>query len=330
MIDRRAFLSSTALMLLGAALPRSSFALTPTGGRLVFGVPLNGARGSIGHTLGNGALDILAAQFGLRYQMDVVDGRNTLQASESVKLATPDGSTLLQTQSGSMVLFPAMYKALKYDPMLDFTPLAYLGDYAYAFSVGPAVPASVTNIDQYLSWIGQNPDYRDVGFSLYGSQAHLIALMLARGKEVALRAQSYKSAGAIFNDLNSKTLAAAITVAGNVPLLGAGIARPLAVSGSQRLEAWPNVATFKEQGLKDIVIDGWYGWYAPSHTPADTVRVLTDKINAMVATAQFLALQKKLLIGPRILTPSQISQRMREEIASNQKLVASYNLSRIV
>ena len=329
MIDRRSFLSSSALLLMGAALPQLSAAAMPTGGRLVFGVPLGGARGSIGHSLANGALSLLAQQFSLNYKMDVVDARNTLQASETVKLAPADGSTLLQTQSGSMVLFPSMYKTLNYDPVRDFTPLAMLGDYSYAFSVGPAVPKTVTNIDQYMAWVGQNPDFRDVGFSLYGSHGHLIALMLARGKEVAIRPQSYKSAGAIISDLKSQTLAAAITVAGNVSLLSDGIARPLAVSGNSRLTAWPDVPTFKEQGLKDIVIEGWYGWFAPSHVPVASTQELSQKINAMLTTQQFMDIQKKLQITPQIMTSDQIRDRIQTEIASNRKLVQSYNLSQI-
>lgn len=329
MIDRRAFLSRSGLLMLGAALAPLGTAYAANNGRLVFGVP-SGGPGSIGHALGNGALGILGQQFGLHYQLDVVDGRNSLQASESVKLAPPDGLTLLQSQSGSMVLFPAMYKSLKYDPLTDFTPLATLGTYSYALSVGPVVPASVTNIEQYLGWVSKNPDYREVGFSLYGSHGHLIALMLARGKEIALRAQSYKSAPAIFNDFSGNSLAAAITMVGNVPAVGKGLARPLAVSGNARLPAWPHVPTFAEQGLKDIDIQGWYGWFAPAGLPAATAQGLATQINAMAATPAFAELQRRLLIGPLSLSSEQIRQRMRTEIISNQKLVDSYRLSRIV
>lgn len=328
MIDRRSFLSSSALLLLAASLPDTLLA-APAGGRLVWGVAPGAQRSSVGNNLAVGALDILATQFALRYQLDIVAARDTLQASETVKLAPPDGTTLLQVQSGSMVLFPAMYKTLKYDPVADFTPLATLGDFAYAFSAGPAVPASVTNINQYLAWVGQNPDYRDVGFSVYGSHAHLIALMIARGKETALRAQSYKTPEAIFADLKNQQLAAAVTSAGNASLLAAAGARVLAVSSSSRLAAFPEVATFKEQGLNDIVIDGWYGWFAPSRTPADVTRGLIEKINAMIATPQFADLQKKQLVIPKSMTPEQISRRMKDEIANYQKLVTSYNLSQI-
>lgn len=328
MIDRRTFLSSSALLMIGAALPQPLMA-APANGRLVWGVNPGAQRSSVGNNLAVGALDILANQFSLRYQLDIVAARNTLQASETVKLAPPDGATLLQVQSGSMVLFPAMYKSLNYDPLKDFIPLASLGDFSYALSVGPMVPASVTNIGQYLAWVKQNPDSRDVGFSVYGSHSHLIALMLARGKEVALRAQSYKSPEAMLEDMKNNTLAAAVTSAGTAPLLNAVGARLIAVSSGKRLDALPNVGTFKEQGLNDIVIDGWYGWFAPAGTPATTAQALIDKINAMAATPQFAALQKKLYVTAKPMTPAQITERLRSEIAANQALVKSYNLTQI-
>lgn len=326
MIDRRSFMSQSALLMLAATLPNSTFAQALGGGRLIFGVP----RGSIGHSLANSALAILAKQSGLQYQLDVVDGRNTLQASETVKLAAADGTTILQSQSGSMVVFPAMYKSLNYDPLADFTPLGILGDYAYALSVGPAVPSSVNSIDTYLAWVEKNPDLRDVGFSLYGSQGHLIALMLARGKEVALRPQSYKSSNAMVKDMVSGTVAAGISVAGNVKLLGEGKLRPIAVSGSARQPAWPDVRTFAEQGLKDIVIDGWYGWFAPAKTPPAQLQALRDAINTMIASKEFAAEQQKWLINPHPLNAEQITQRMRTEIANYRKLVHSYDLTQIV
>ncbi|MGI4838225.1 MAG: tripartite tricarboxylate transporter substrate-binding protein [Janthinobacterium lividum] len=328
MIDRRTFLSSSALLLLGAALPQSSIA-APAGGRLVWGVASGNQGSSIGTRLAVGVLDLLTTQFNLRYQLDILAARDTQQASETVKLAPPDGATLLQVQSGSMVLFPAMYKSLQYDPQKDFTPVASLGDFGYAFSVGPVVPASVTNINQYLAWVKDNPDLRDIGFSVYGSHNHLIALMLAREKEAALRAQSYNYPESILADMKNNQLAAAVTTAGNAPLLKAIGARVLAVSSSSRLAALPDVPTFKEQGLDKIVIDGWYGWFAPARTPPATLQALIGTINAMVALPQFAELQKKNFLTPNPMTPAQITDRMKKEIVSNQNLVSSYNLSKI-
>jgi tripartite-type tricarboxylate transporter receptor subunit TctC len=325
MINRRSFLGSASLLAIAAALPRFARANDTAKGRLVFGI----APGATGNLLAGTTLNILAAQFNTDYRLDIIDARNTLQASETVKLAPADGATLLQTQSSSMVLFPSLYRSLAYDPLKDFTPLALMGDYSFALTVGPVVPTSVTTVDQYLAWVKDNPEFRDIGFSVYGSQSHLISMILARSKEIAIRPQSYKSVPAMLGDLKNQNLAAAITVAGNTAMANAKGLRPLAVSGRERLPGWPNVPTFAEAGVKDIEIQGWYAWFAPANLPAATARQWQEKLAAVQATADYAALQKTLLLKQVSMSPEQIHERMRNEMAGYAKLVESYGLSRI-
>lgn len=325
MISRRGFLGSASLLAIAASLPSFVHANDPAKGRLVFGI----APGAVGNQVAGTTLKILAAQFNTDYQLENIDARNTLQASETVKLARADGATLLQTQSSSMVLFPSLYRTLAYDPLKDFTPLALMGDYSFALTVGPVVPASVTTIDQYLAWVKDNPDFRDIGFSVYGSQSHLISMILGRSKEIAIRPQSYKSVPSMMGDLQNQILAAAITVAGNTTMADAKGLRPLAVSGRERLQGWPNVPTFAEAGVKDIEIQGWYGWFGPANLPPATAQHWREKLAGVQATPDYAALQKRLLLQQVSLSPEQIHARMRTEIANYAKLVESYSLSQI-
>lgn len=327
MYDRRSFLCRTALLALGAVLPGALRAQTPGApGRLLYGLPA----GATGHKLASGALDILAKQLNTEYQLEINEARESREASETVKGAPPDGSTLLQVQSGSMVMHPNLYSSLNYDPLNDFTPLALLGDFPYSLTLGPAVPASVVTLTHYLDWVAENPEYRDIGFSLYGSQAHLVSLVLARNKEIALRPQPYKAVKPLVHDLHTGTLAAAVTVAGNNAVLGRGQLRSLAVTGKQRLKGWPNTPTFAEEGVNGMDIIGWYGWFAPAHLPAGVAKDLRDKIRAMQATAEFARLQDELLLNQVDMEPADIRERMRQEIAVYGKMVQTYGISQIV
>lgn len=323
-MKRRSFVIGSAAALLAARSARLFADSSAPAQRLIFGLP----PGAVGSKLATGALDILNARAKSAYTLQVIDNRNTLQATETVKTAKPDGSTLLQTQSGSMTLFPSTYRNLQYDPIADFTPLAVMGEYAFTLTLGPAVPASVDNVDRYLAWVEQNPDYRDLGFALYGSQSHLLALMLAREKEVALRAQSYKTASAMLGDLQNQNLAACITMPGNTLGLGKGC-RSVAISSATRLEGWPQVATFSEQGLPNLAMTGWYGWFAPAQLPAATAKSLREEIVAAQATPEFLALLKRLLLTPAPLSPAQIHERMSLELVEYKRLVKSYGLTQM-
>jgi tripartite-type tricarboxylate transporter receptor subunit TctC len=325
MFNRRQFLLGSSALAMGAALSPMGIAHSaPSTGRLVFGL----GAGATGGLLANKALNLLDQEFHTGYRLDVMDSRNTQAATEAVKVAPPDGMTLLQAQSSSMVLFPCMYRSLNYDPLNDFEPLAIMGEYTYCLTVGPAVPTSVTTLDGYLAWVSKNPEYRDIGSVLYGSQSHLISLMLARGKEVAIRPQSYKSPISLINDLDNKSLAAAITLAGTKATLGKNL-RVLAVSSKERLQAWPEVATFIEQKTPEIDIIGWYGWFAPDGMPAQTAKALREKIVAIQATPDYVALQKTLLLNHAAQSPAQISERISKEIADYRALVARYGLTQL-
>lgn len=322
-MKRRFFLTGSAAALFALRSARL-FAAPPSAKRLVFGSP----SGVVGGKLATGVLEIINKQSNDSYALQVIDTRNTLQATETVKSAVPDGSTLLQVQSGAMTLFPSTYKGLKYNPETDFVPLAIVAEYAFTLTLGPAVPPQVTNIDTYLAWVNENPDYRDLGFALYGSQTHLMALMLAREKEVALRAQSYKTADSMLADLQKQNLAACITIAGNTVGLGAGV-RSIAISSPKRLDALPDVATFSEQGLSQLAMQGWYGWFAPAGTPAATAQALRDQINAAKQTPDYIALEKRLLLTSVQAGPAQIKERISLETSEYRKLVQSYGLTQM-
>ncbi|MFF7709144.1 tripartite tricarboxylate transporter substrate-binding protein [Pseudomonas sp. NPDC007930] len=323
--SRRRFLGNSMAMLLAGALPAWAAGPETEVNTLVFGVP----PGAVGERLAGRTLAMLAAQYQANYELQIVPTHNTQDATRQVKIAPADGSTLLQVQSGSMVLFPSMYRKLDYDPLADFTPLGLLGAYDYALAVGPAVPASVRTVDQYLAWVQRNPDYRDLGFTLYGSQGHLGSLMLARIKEIALRPQAYHGPLAMFSDLRDGQLAAALVVSSNQKLLGGGSIRALAVSSAERLQAWPEVQTFAEQGLPELILDGWYGWFAPAALPAAQAANLTRMLRGVQASQDYQAMQQDLLLRPALLTPAQIHSRMREEIDRYAGLVKTYGLGPI-
>ena len=326
MLDRRTLLQGGALAAMLACAPGTIQAQgVPTSGRLIFGL----AAGSVGSRFASAVLRMLADDYGMRYELQIIDTAEGLDAARVVKISPADGATLLQAQAGSMTVFPSIYESLPYDPLKDFTPIALLGEYAYALTLGPAVPAAIKTADAYLNWVADNPDYRDLGFSIYGSEGHLAALSFARAKEIALRPQPYRTPLSMFGDLRSGALAACVAVCGNVPTLGVEGVRAIAVSGSRRQTLWPDVPTFSEAGVGNVAINGWYGWFGPAGMPNGLVRALNENVRKLQATPEYADLQTRLLLNNVSLDPTQITQRMRDEISLYRGMVQSFGLSRI-
>lgn len=48
---------------------------------------------------------------------------------------------------------------------------------------------------------------------------------------------------------------------------------------SQRVDNLPDTPTFTESGLKDFVVQSWFGLTVPKSTPDDVVQILNDALN---------------------------------------------------
>lgn len=328
MITRRRFLASSGALLATASIgTRSSWAQDTGERRMLFGYP----PGALGTVVGTRMLELLASNGGPSYRLDNVEGRNTRVACETVKAAPGDGMTLLQAQSTTMCLLPNVYKTASYDPLNDFTPLTTVGEMTLSLTVGPAVPKSVTTLAHYFDWLTSNPDLNNVGFSIYGSEGHLSTLILSRTKGVTIKPQPYKGSLMMIKDVLDGQVAAIITAAGNGPPenWANGKLRSLGVTTAERLSYWPNVPSLVEQGVEDMNLRAWYGWFAPSATPASVIAPLMEKIAIMQASPAYTELQRQLLIGQKKLDPEQIRQRISTETGQYARLVEKYGLARI-
>lgn len=329
MIKRRTFIQGAATLMAGTGLLHAPWTQAAPGGRLLYGYP----PGAVGDQLANGVLPLLAAQHGPQYHLQNIEGRNTRLAALQAKAAPADGTTLLQVLSSSFTLQPHIYKKLDFDPLQDFEPIALLGDVTYALTLGPVVPAQVNSVKSFFSWLEDNPEYRNIGVSIYGTLGHLALRILALNsdvKDVPLRGQPYKGTAAMLTDLHQQGLAAAFTVASNLNDKAAHKdLRAIAVTSRERLKYWPDVPTLYEQGFNDLDITGWFGWFAPRGTPAAVTGPLRERLRGLQASAPFGALQERLLMTNASVDPLKIEARIREESARYAKLLDTYKLGKI-
>lgn len=322
MIDRRQFLRGTGV-LLGAALLPNAWAQKTPAGRIVCGYPEGGLCGQ----LGNALLPFISHAGAENFLLDFIVGRNTRNATEEVKVAAPDGKTLLLSNSSSLTILPSTYKDIRYDGITDLEPLAILGEYTFSLTVGPVVPKRVTSLEAFSEWVMNNGEFRNVGAAIYGTMAHLAIRMLARDTGTPLRAQPYTATRSMIQDLRNGTLAAAFTAPSNA--LGGRYSdalRTIGVSAKERLPYWPNVPTLKEQGSPSMDMDGWFGLFAPVATPDSVCQPIRDSLSAMAATPEFASIQRKLLIKSTEFDPQVIRNRLRVERERYGVLAREYDI----
>ncbi|MDZ4281620.1 MAG: Bug family tripartite tricarboxylate transporter substrate binding protein [Hydrogenophaga sp.] len=280
MSTRRHFIQATAATtLLGSLGLQSAHSQNLEQVKIVNGFPAGGSADvtsrRIGEKLGGSAYTKNAA---------VVENKTGAAgriAVETVKNAAPDGATLLLTPYSMMAIYPHIYKQLSYDPFKDLTPVCMASLLTHGLAVGPMVPASVKTVKDFLAWAKANPKDANYGSPAAGSTPHFLGALLGLESGVDLKHVPYRGSIPGITDVIGGQLASMVTPHGDfLPNHRAGKLRIIATSGKTRSPFVPEVPTFAEQGFSDLVVEEWFGFYAPAKTPAAVVASANTAINA--------------------------------------------------
>ena len=235
-------------------------------------------------------------------------------AVEAVKAAAPDGATLLLTPYSMMAIYPHIYKQLSYDPFKDVVPVCIATSLQHGLAVGPLVPASVKTVKDYLAWAKANPKDASYGSPAAGSTPHFLGALLGLNTGTELKHIPYRGSTPGVVDVMGGQIASMFTPHGDfLPQHKAGKLRILATSGKQRSPFVPDIPTFAEQGFPDLVVEEWFGFYAPAKTPTAIISAANAAINAALkdkGVIDSLAIQGLLPVGG---TPEQMAQDQKAQ-----------------
>src|SRR5690606_35425502 len=142
----------------------------------------------------------------------------------------------------------------------------------FAFAVGPAVPASVRTVPDFIAWARVNPGKANFGSPASGSTPHLVGSLLGQMAGVELTHVAYRGDGPGLQDLMGGQLSAYSTVLGSyMPYMKSDRLRLLAVSGTVRSSFALDLPTYREQGYS-LEMTEWFGAFVPARTPAAVVQ----------------------------------------------------------
>lgn len=230
---------------------------------------------------------------------------------EAVKQAQPDGDTLMLVPHGPMTLFPWIHRNLRYDPNKDFTPVGRVCVVDYALTTGPATPAKT--IGEYLQWARDPKNKASFGSPGAGTIPHFIGQGFTQRTQTDIVHVPYKGSALTMVDLMGGNVSLGVS-----PLADAiehhrnGKVRILATTGSQRSTSLKDVPTLKEVGI-DLVVDGWYGVYAPAGLPEPQLQALSKALASAVMKQEEFFLKNAMRAAP--LRPEALAQLQRTEMA---------------
>jgi len=222
--------------------------------------------------------------------------------AKAVVSAEPDGYTLLLSSPATLVVAPAVYRSLGYDPAKSFAPIATLFSVPQLLAVNPSVPAR--SLPDLVAYAKTNPGKINFASPGYGTQPHLLGEMLRLASGINIVHVPYKGPAQAVTDLLAGQVQMYFeTIALLLPHVEAGKIRALAVADEARNAQLPAVPTTTETGLPKLQATYWNGVLAPAGTPTNIVGKLNAAINETLKSPDLQATLVKLSAKPKIRSP---------------------------
>ena len=235
-------------------------------------------------------------------------------ALSALKTAPADGLTLLVTPMSMLGIYPHTYKKLPYDPVADFQPVSQAVRFDFGFAVGPMVPASVKTLADFVAWCKANPKDANFGSPAAGSVPHFVAELFGRAAGLDLKHVPYRGTQPAIADMIGGQVASVSGPVGEfLQHLPTGRVRLLATSGAARNKFAPTVATYAEQGYKDIVFDEWFGIFMPAKVPADALGRAATAIRAALSAPEVVEALAQMGLEATPSTPTELAALLKRD-----------------
>jgi tripartite-type tricarboxylate transporter receptor subunit TctC len=249
---------------------------------------------------------VIARHLGDAYRQTFIvenrTGAGGLIGAAAVAASPPDGYSLVISGVASHVIAPVASANPVFDPMRDFTHIAYLGGPPIVLVVNPQL--GVATYPDFVKSVKSNPEGMGYVSAGVGTHAHLVAEYVARKEGLKLTHIPYKGSVPALADLIAGHVKVGVmTWSSPAPHFSTGRVRPLAVSTSQRPAGYPDIPTFKELGRDDLVAETWFSLSGPARMPQPIVASLNREVAKILQMDDVRSLLAKDGIEVRAMTP---------------------------
>lgn len=274
-----------------------------------------------------GGVSILAQTVGtkmseLMKQPVIVDNRPGAGGNlgaDTVAKAPPDGYTILMHTS-AMSSAPSLYSKLLFDPVKDFVPVSMVISTQFVIGGSPKDPAR--NLRELVARAKEKPGVYNFGSSGAGSSLHLFAEMFNSIEGIKLVHVPYRGDAQMVGALITGDIQVAfLPQANGIAAVQGNLIRGLGVTGTKRMEALPDVATAREQGVEGLELGSWIGLFVPAGTPADIVLAIQQYLNKALADPKARAWLISTGQDPVGNAPAEFAAQFKADIARYARVI---------
>ncbi len=274
--------------------------------RMIVGFPPGGATDLVARFIQPKMTEFLGKQV-------IVDNRPGANGTISLDIlahAQPDGYTVAFGHLGGLVISPAIQK-VPYNPNTSFAPVGLMVTLQNIIITHPSVPAKT--LKEFIALAKAKQGQLNYASSGIGSPGHLAGELLESMAGIQMTHIPYKGGGPAVTDLLAGHVPSFIAVISTaVPHVQSGRVRAIAVTGTKRAGALPNVPTVGEY-VRGYVATNWYGLVAPAKTPKAVIDLLNKHLVAALHSPEVVKQLNGRGIDATPTSPADYAKFIRDE-----------------
>jgi tripartite-type tricarboxylate transporter receptor subunit TctC len=254
--------------------------------------------GSITDVVARTLAESMGSSLGQPIVVDNIGGASGIIGTTAAVNAAPDGYTLLMVGVTTGASNVTVFKNLKYDPRIDFTPIGLIAEGPFLLVSSPSIPVKTTK--QLIEYGKKNPNALSYG---YGSgSAQMCTVQLLTMGNFQATGVSYRGVPQAMTDLIGGSIQFAIAdFVNGLTAYKAGQVNALGVTTKSRSPLAPEIPTLAESGLPGYDLTVWFGLAGPAKLPAEIVSRLSKSLNDALVNP---SLKKRFVTSGLVTSPS--------------------------
>jgi tripartite-type tricarboxylate transporter receptor subunit TctC len=287
--------------------------------RIIVPVAAGGPTDIVARMLG----DKLSKMWGQQVVIENKGGAGTNLGNEYVAQSDPDGYTILFA-TASMAVNTSLYRSLAYDPIADFAPVSLVTQLAYYVFVPNSSPAH--SIRELIDYAKSRPGKLTIASPGTGSAPFLAEMLFLQMAGIEMIHVPYRGASPAFADLIPGRIDCYFGSGTLLAYARSGQVRVLAMTGSKRDAAAPDVPTIAEAGVPGYEVTAWQALFVPAKTAPAIVRKISADTNTALSDP---AIKDKLAQTGYVAegsSPEELAKLLKAEIAQWSAVIKSVGI----
>lgn len=245
-------------------------------------------------------------------------------AIDAIKTAKPNTNLLLVTVASNLAVNKIIKETTAIPVVQDLSPVILFAVTSNVLVINSKYP--VKHLKDLITYVKANPElpYSSLG---NGTTQHILGIIMMQQTGIKLIHVPYKSANQLLMDLLSSQAPLTTQPApAIIEHIKTGKLTPLAITGSDRLNALPQVRTSRELGYPEFISVSEYSMHFPSKTSSDSVWTLYREMLEAISDKTVIDRLDALGTAPRNMRPDQLIKYLDSEVVRLNKFFKENNI----